>query len=231
MIIAPSLLASDYRKLAGECLRVKRAGGDWLHWDIMDGNFVPNLTFGPAIVKALRPVVDIPFDVHLMCLNPDIFIEKFAEAGADTLTVHVELLDKVPSLIWKIRAMNCRVGLSINPPTNISLVKPFLEDIDQLLVMTVNPGFGGQAFIEEMVPKIRQAAVWRKEMGLDFGIEVDGGIDFETVSECAWAGADIFVSGTTLFRHRSMKVAIRKMRRLAEDAGAKCEYRLAGANQ
>jgi ribulose-phosphate 3-epimerase len=220
MIVAPSLLASDHGRLAAETQRVQRAGADWVHLDVMDGHFVPNLSFGPQIVRAIRPLTRLPIDVHLMCSYPELLLEPFAQAGADVITVHVELGEKVPPLLWKIRSMGKKVGLAINPPTAIANVQRFLGHIDLLLVMTVNPGFGGQSFIEETVPKIQQAAAWRSDKGLDFRIEVDGGIDFRTAPECARAGADTFVSGTALFSHRNLKAAVGSLRRMVN--GSAC---------
>ncbi len=218
MIIAPSLLAANFGKLGAEVLRVNRAKADWLHLDIMDGHFVPNVSFGPEVVKVARPLTKMPLDVHLMCSRPEILLEPFAKAGADSITVHIELGDRVDSLIWKIRSLGKKVGLALNPPTPIGTVLPFLSKIDVLLIMTVNPGFGGQPFIEETVPKIQQAAQWRKEKKLAFRIEVDGGINFVTAAECARAGADAFVSGTALFSKRNMKSAVKKMRVLTSEA-------------
>ncbi len=218
MIIAPSLLASDFGRFASEATRIERANADWIHCDIMDGTFVPNISFGPAVVKAVDEVTNIPLDVHLMCCNPETLFAPFAKAGADILTIHVELGNKVQTLIWQIRGMGKKVGLAINPPTSIDLVKPFLNSIDLLLIMTVNPGFGGQSFIHECVPKIQQAAAWRKQLALEFNIEVDGGITDETAAECAQAGADVFVSGTALLCHRQLKSAVTRMRRIVNSA-------------
>ncbi|MBI4325951.1 MAG: ribulose-phosphate 3-epimerase [Chloroflexi bacterium] len=215
MIIAPSLLAANFGRFASEARRVERAKGDWLHLDIMDGHFVPNISFGPEVVRVLRPLVRLPLDVHLMCSRPEILLEPFAKAGADFITVHVELGERVLPLLWKIRSLGRKVGLAINPPTAIALAQPFLKQIDLLLVMTVNPGFGGQPFIEETIPKIQQADAWRREKKLKYHLEVDGGINFVTAAECARAGADAFVSGTSLFGHRDMKAAIKKMRSIA----------------
>ena len=215
ILIAPSLLAADYGKFAKEVQRATRARADWLHVDIMDGHFVPNLTFGPAVVRAVRAATRLPLDVHLMCSRPEILLEPFREAGASGLTVHVELGQRAVDLLWKIRALGARVGLAVNPPTPIANARPWLKFIDLLLVMTVNPGFGGQEFIAETVPKIQQARAWRQELGLNYRIEVDGGINFHTVAECARAGADTFVSGTTLFQARDLRRAIARMRALA----------------
>jgi len=199
-ILAPSLLAGDHGALAEAAATVSGLGLAWLHLDIMDGHFVPNLSFGPETLAALRRHGStLFFDTHLMLSEPHLFVDAFAKAGASRITIHIEPEFDHGAAFRAIRAHGCRAGVALNPGTPAAAVEPFLDQVDLVLVMTVQPGFGGQAFREDVLPKIAQVSRWRSERGLDLRIEVDGGIEHSTAARCREKGADTFVTGTAFF--------------------------------
>lgn len=199
MKIAPSILSADFANLQADIERVEKGGADYIHVDVMDGQFVPNITFGSNVVQAIRPVTKLPLDVHLMIINPENYIADFAKAGSDIITVHVESTPHIHRAIQMIKDLDVKAGVVINPGTPIEMIKHVLPLVDQVLVMTVNPGFGGQSFITETVDKIVELAELRKVNDWTYQIEVDGGIVPETAKICREAGADVFVAGSYVY--------------------------------
>jgi ribulose-phosphate 3-epimerase len=210
--IAPSILSADFNRLAEEVIAVEQAGADYIHVDVMDGHFVPNLTIGPPVIASLRRVTSLPLDVHLMIQDPDTFLEPFLIAGADILTVHVEASVHLHRTLAEIRKRGARAGLTLNPATPLCLIEPALEWADLILVMTVNPGFGGQEFIPATLPKVERVRQWIDEKGLKAELEVDGGIKVENIGLLAKAGADVFVSGSGIFKRDDYGRTIAAMR-------------------
>jgi len=197
--IAPSILSADFGRLAEEISAVEKAGADWIHIDVMDGHFVPNITIGPSVVSSLRKVTKLPFDVHLMIENPERYVETFARAGSDFITVHVEACHHLHRIVTLIRETGARAGVSLNPATPLALIEPILPDIDLLLVMSVNPGFGGQSFIGSVLPKIRRAGELVKAVAPNVLLEVDGGVTLNNARSVAEAGAEVLVAGAAVF--------------------------------
>jgi ribulose-phosphate 3-epimerase len=213
MKIAPSILSANFAELGNEIKDVEKGGADYIHVDVMDGHFVPNITLGPMIVKAIRPLTTLPLDVHLMIENPSQYIEAFADAGADYITVHVEADPHLHRTIQMITSKGVKAGVVLNPGTSAESIKPILQDVDMVLLMTVNPGFGGQSFIPSVVPKIKQIREWANEINPTLEIEVDGGINPETAAICAEAGADVFVAGSAIYNRSDRGAAIKDLKR------------------
>ena len=214
--IAPSILSADFTKLGEEIEAVEAAGADYIHIDVMDGHFVPNITVGPMIVKAAREVTDLPLDVHLMIENPERYIDDFVTAGSDLIAVHVETVTHLHRLLEVIRDAGIKAGAALNPATPLSSIEHVLNNLDMVVLMTVNPGFGGQSFIPEVLPKIKELKKIIAQKGLDVDIEVDGGINVENIAQVARAGANVFVAGNAIFGSQNYAETIALMRKKIE---------------
>lgn len=209
-LLAPSILSADFSKLAAEVAEVEKAGADWIHVDVMDGHFVPNLTIGPLVVEALRPHTRLPIDCHLMVAHPDDWVKEFAEAGADLITVHAEATPHLHRTLCHIREQGCMAGVSLNPATPLSAIEEVLDNIDLVLVMSVNPGFGGQKFIENAVSKVERLVKMRGSR--KFLIEIDGGIKADNIGRLRKAGVDVFVAGSAIFSHKDRARSMQDLR-------------------
>jgi ribulose-phosphate 3-epimerase len=216
-LIAPSILSADFTRLGQEVRAVAEAGADWIHADVMDGHFVPNISFGPMVVDAVRRVTDLPIDVHLMIENPDAYISQFVDAGADYISVQVETCLHLHRTVQMIKDAGVRAGIVLNPSTSLSTVDWILEDVDYVLIMSVNPGFGGQRFIANSLNKIRALRQMIADAGLNLLIQIDGGINPETITDAADAGADVFVAGSAIFGQPDYKTIISQFKALIGD--------------
>ncbi len=214
--VAPSILSADFSRLADEIRAIEKAGADWLHLDVMDGHYVPNITIGPVVVEWIRKATELPLDVHLMITDPDKYAPEFIKAGASWISVHPETCKDTKSSLKRIRELGARVSIAVNPDVGLDRVEGYMEDIDMILMMTVFPGFGGQAFIEDVLPKIARVRDLVREKGLQILIEVDGGIKTDNISRVLQAGAEVIVSGSGIFKTPNYAETIGKMRKTAE---------------
>lgn len=213
-LLAPSILSADFANLAHQIRLTELGGADWIHCDVMDGHFVPNLTFGPIVVEAVKRSTHLPVDVHLMIKNPDNLIEEFVKAGANYLTVHYEEVIHLNRTVNKIKELGCKPGVSINPSTPVHALKDIAEYVDLVLLMSVNPGFGGQSFISNVLNKIKELAELRKNLSANFLIEVDGGIDTKTILPALKAGVDVFVAGSSIFKADNVTAATTELKNI-----------------
>lgn len=210
--VAASILSADFAKLGEEIKDVEAGGADWIHIDVMDGHFVPNITMGPLVVEAIRPLTRLPLDVHLMIEQPEKYVDAFVQSGANLITVHQETSPHLHRTIYQIKEAGAKAGVAINPATPIEMIRDVLPDVDLILLMTVNPGFGGQSFIPSVLPKIETCARWLRGRGLKKYIEVDGGVNSKTAKLCRQAGANLLVAGSAIFHSPDRRQAIRKLR-------------------
>ena len=218
MQIAPSILSCDYGKMADELEKIERCGADIVHVDVMDGHFVPNITLGAPVVKCIREYSSLPFDVHLMITDPIDYVEDFINAGADSITIHVECDSDIKKTLSLIKEKGCKAAISVKPKTPAKAIFDYLDMVSMVLVMTVEPGFGGQSFMADMMPKVEEIKAEIDRRGLDVSIQVDGGISESTISVAAKSGADIFVSGNALFKAEDMSAQIAKFKSLAAES-------------